>query len=244
MILKHYNRNPFDRSGVSVPIFNLPPAISLPPLRIISFANFSFSPQQATDWAGCLAQRDIHYLGLDGIADTVCPLLDCVAGSIHTLNSLAIRISDGTDSDIAPHVNSSLDRLLSQNPALTSLAAYDISTDVLGSVTRHHGGHLHYLRFRRTRSGGIRGSGNRDIPAARYYSSATVSWDNECIFSPDDLRNLSRQLPALKRLGIDLSFKYGMASCSSITESYKYANGVHSHTTSLPPLHHSPVFSP
>lgn len=210
VLKKHYHR-----TGVSRPIFHLPPASSLPPLHIISFTNFSFTPRQAADWASCLGQRHIHYLGLDGTAECLSPLIDSILASIHTLNSLAIRISDGTDSGIAPRLNSSLDRLLSQNPALTSLAAYDFSTDILCSVIKHHGNNLRDLRFRRTTAATAYASGIENNPAVRYYSSATVPRDNECIFSRDELRELARQLPAVTRLGIDLSFKFGLARSSS-----------------------------
>ena len=212
LILKHYPGGPFRFQAISRPIFDLPPGSSLPPLQIISFANFSFTSQQAADWAKCLAQRDVRSLSLDGPAGTMSTFIDCISCSIRTLNSVKIRVSDGTDPKISPHLNDSLDGLLRQNPALTSFAAYDLSTDALRSVIRYHGGHLRCLQFRRTRNGRSPGFGFRNVDAGRYYSPTAVYWDDECLFSPDDLRDLAYQLPAVERLGIDLSFRYKMAS--------------------------------
>ena len=109
LILKYY---PSFGHGDPIPIFDLPPGSSLPPLRITSLANISFTPQQAAEWAQCLAQRNFRHLGLDGAAGTLFPLLDLFSGCVPSLKSLAIRIVDGTSPNIASQLNDLLEEFL------------------------------------------------------------------------------------------------------------------------------------
>ncbi|EAU31402.1 predicted protein [Aspergillus terreus NIH2624] len=158
LILKHH---PGRRHGVS-PIFDLLLGSMLPPLRILSLANFSFTSEQAVGWARCLKGQSLRGLSLDGtsqLSELICHLGGCVAN----LQSLEIRISDGTAASTGPQMMELLDQFLQQITKLRAFSAYDVPKEVLHHAVHHHGNHLRRLRFRRTRCSFLERPGRSEL---------------------------------------------------------------------------------
>ncbi|CEL05633.1 hypothetical protein ASPCAL06751 [Aspergillus calidoustus] len=115
-----------------------------------------------------------------------------------------------------PKISKALNALVSQIHGLSEFMAYDLPKDVLYSVARHHGSSIRHLRFRHTDHKGLhshrilqRNTGELP-PQAR-----EGSFYGGCLFSPDELEDLSRQVPGLERLGIDMCFAGAMFTSAS-----------------------------
>ncbi|KAL3472560.1 hypothetical protein BJX99DRAFT_262238 [Aspergillus californicus] len=193
------------------PIFDLPPATTLPPLRVLCLANFAFSPEQAAAWARSLAQRQtLHRLDLDGAADMTV-LVDHLSnrgGAVSGLRSVSFRIHDATRSGNISRVTSSLGRLLRQITHLSAFSAHDLPKEVLHKVIAQHRGTLRQLRWRHTwfpLLDSYFASAQEQNPIGVRRSSEERSLD--CIFSPGELRDLTEKLPHVERLGVDLCFR-------------------------------------
>ncbi|KAL4860709.1 hypothetical protein BDV12DRAFT_208913 [Aspergillus spectabilis] len=192
------------------PIFDLPPDGTLPPLRVPSFANFSFTSEQAAAWARCLSQQDLQHLALDRTTEMT-GLIDHLSGAVAGLTSLAIRIHDATKPEFSHRVITSLDRLLQAITELTAFLAHDLPKEVLHSAVVHHNNHPRQLPFRYTRSSLL------DIYFTRLTQSNPIGVrrsredsDTECIFSSGELRGLAERLPLVERLGNYMRFSRNM----------------------------------
>ncbi|KAL4860716.1 hypothetical protein BDV12DRAFT_204756 [Aspergillus spectabilis] len=213
LVLK-YNPGPQILNGADCPprpIFDLPPATILPPLRVLCLANFAFSPEQAATWARSLAQRQtLHNLDLDGAADMtnlINHLSDC-PGAVSGLRSVSFRIHDATRAENISCVTSSLDGLLRQITHLSAFSANDLPKEVLHKVVGHHRSTLRQLRWRHTWFPllDIYFAGMQElnpIGVRRSIEERSVA----CIFSPGELRDLAKKLPHVERLGVDLCFR-------------------------------------
>lgn len=199
LILKYHSGQPFRRRR-PLSIFQLPSGSTLPPLRVLSFTNLSFDSEEAVRWAQCLQHQDLQSLALDGTTQ-ICELLSCFSGCVSNLKSLAIRVSDGTSPDIIAQIVKSLDGFLRKITELRAFTAYDLSKEVPRPVTLYHGNHLRLLRFRHTRFPFL------EMPELQ---------NSECLFSPDELRDLSTDLPLVERLGFELFFKGKMRNSQSL----------------------------
>lgn len=146
----------------------------------------------------------------------LCELIDRLSSldSVTSLKSLSVRISDESNPmTTGPKISKALNALVSQIHGLEEFMAYDLPKDVLYSVARHHGSSIRHLRFRHTDHKGLhshrilqRNTGELP-PQAR-----EGSYYRGCLFSPDELEDLSRQVPGLERLGIDMCFAGAMVS--------------------------------
>lgn len=213
LVLK-YNPGPQILNGADCPpkpIFDLPPATTLPPLRVLCLANLAFSPEQAATWARFLAQlQTLHHLDLDGAADMtilINHLSDC-PGAVSSLRSVSFRIHDATRAENISRVTSSLDRLLRQITHLSAFSAHDLPKEILHKVVGHHRGTLRQLRWRHTWFPllDVYFAGMHELnPIGVRRSSEQRSL--ACIFSPGELRDLAKKLPHLERLGVDLCFR-------------------------------------
>lgn len=179
--------------GGSIPIFELQAGDTLPSaLRDISLTNFSFGSDQSDRWAQALAGcSGLRRLSLDGGVDIGGLIYSLsAAGDLRGLHAFSIRICENTSSATAipPGLRKSVDEILCQILELTEFVAYDLPKDVLHRAVQYHGNTLRHLRFRRT--------------------SHRLRGDNSggCLFRPQELEDLSRQLPHLERLGIDMCF--------------------------------------
>ncbi|KAL2811861.1 hypothetical protein BJX63DRAFT_265435 [Aspergillus granulosus] len=179
------------QSGACIsPVFCLGPDSELPrSLRILSFANFTFNEEQAAAWARCIKPLNIYHLGLDGFS-RVSTLLSALVGSVPGLRSFAIRVLNGPDAPIDPHFVPLLDQFLQSLNQLECLFIRDLPKEVLGSVIRHQGKHLRQLRFGET------GCATMLPPAGKV-----------CAFSPDEIGQLTKGLPCVERLSLDLRFE-------------------------------------
>ncbi|KAL2788782.1 hypothetical protein BJX66DRAFT_326899 [Aspergillus keveii] len=168
----------------------------------------------AAGWAQCLSGcSSLRRLALDGSTD-LCELIDLLSSldSLTSLKSLSVRIGDeSTPMITGPKISKALNALVSQIHGLAEFMAYDLPKDVLYSVARHHGSSIRHLRFRHTDHKGLhshrilqRNTGELP-PQAR-----EGSFYRGCLFSPDELEDLSRQVPELERLGIDMCFAGAM----------------------------------
>lgn len=104
-----------------------------------------------------------------------------------------------------------LDIFLRQVNDLKAFTAYDLLKEPLRSAVFYHGNHLRQLRFRHT------GFRFMEISRPHNVRHSPFAMDPEfpegsCLFSPDELRDLSAELPLVKRLGIDLCFKNKVVS--------------------------------
>lgn len=213
LILKHHSG---PRKG-SRPIFELAAGSALPPtLQDFSLTNFCFDRRQAAGWAQCLSGcSSLRRLALDGSMD-LCELIDRLSSldTLTSLKSLSVRISDESNPMITgPKISTALNALVSQIHDLAEFMAYDLPKDVLYSVARHHGSSIRHLRFRHT--------DHKDLHSHRILQRNTGelppqaregSYYRGCLFSPDELEDLSRQVPGLERLGIDMCFAGAMVS--------------------------------
>ncbi|RJE24637.1 hypothetical protein PHISCL_03003 [Aspergillus sclerotialis] len=187
LILKYFTR---ERGG-TMPIFGLTPGSMLPSLRTLALTNFRFGPKEAAGWAQYLRNQHLRRLSLDGNIEML-DFIDCLSGYVPALESLTIRISNGTDPDTKSRTTRLLDAFLSHIDGLTAFTAYDLPKEVLYSAARYQRSHLRQLRFRETGYPELRWSGDQG---------------KDCPFSPEELKTLSSELPRIEQLGIDLRFK-------------------------------------
>ncbi|KAL3454428.1 hypothetical protein BJX65DRAFT_315670 [Aspergillus insuetus] len=140
---------------------------------------------------------DLRRLVLDGSID-LCELINRLSSldSLTSLESLSVQISDeSTPMITGPKISKALNALVSQIHGLAEFMAYDLPKDVLYSVARNHGPTLRILQ---------RNTG--ELPP----QTREGSYYRGCLFSPDELEDLSRQVPGLERLGIDMCFAEAM----------------------------------
>ncbi|CEL03745.1 hypothetical protein ASPCAL04891 [Aspergillus calidoustus] len=194
LILKQVaNRYWRDNSTPISPTFRLDVDSKLPPsLRILSLANFTFDEEQAISWARCITECDIQHLRLDGYLQ-ISVLLKALTGSVPGLKSFASRVISEPDV-LRSHGDflAILDCFLQSITNLECFTSNDIPKEVLTSVIRHHGNHLRQLRFRQTSS---------------MASILPRSEGKICLFSLEEIVQLSNGLAQVERLGLDLFFK-------------------------------------
>ncbi|KAL2802201.1 hypothetical protein BJX63DRAFT_438115 [Aspergillus granulosus] len=172
-------------------VFCLGPDSKLPrSLRILSFANFTFTEEQAAAWARCIKALNIYHLGLDGFSG-ILTLLSALVSSVPGLRSFAIRVLSGPGAPMNPHFVPLLDYFLQSLNQLECLFIRDLPKEVLDSAIHHQGKHLHQLRFEET------GCSSMFPPAG----------SKVCAFSPDEIGQLAKGLPRVERLSLDLRFE-------------------------------------
>lgn len=205
LILRHYPGHPL-RNGGSRPIFHLAPDSTLPPLLVLSFTNFSFDSEQAAGWAQCLQDRHLWHLGLDGTTQ-MSELIGRLSGCVSSLKSFAIRVPSGATPVIKSQIMKSLDEFLRRVTELRVFTAYDLPKESLRSTVFCHGTHLRQLRFRHTRFPFLETVPGYENAYRSPFLTHPEFPGGDCLFSPDELRDLSAELPLVERLGIDLCFK-------------------------------------
>ncbi|KAL3444607.1 hypothetical protein BJX65DRAFT_310793 [Aspergillus insuetus] len=177
-----------------IPFFSLDPHSRLPAtLRVLFLANLTIKSEQADAWARCIESLDLRHLDISGLVGQVSGLLEALTSCVPGLQSFAIRVIEEFDNrGIHAQILATLDGFFQQIKMLECLSVNHLPKEVLHSAMRHHGRHLRQLRIQNTGPGTL----DPDFVMNRI-----------CFFSPEEIVQLSIDLPAVERLGLDLGLK-------------------------------------